>query len=101
MTEQGMSHAFVVLPPRTKPLPKPDDAAYCAASGCHRWSRRWGPHGSFLCGFHWMRLTKRERATVRRIWRTMRLIGGPPYPRQLRAREWRVWRALVRRAGSP
>lgn len=96
-----MSHAFASPPSTTKPLPKPADAAWCAATGCLRWSRKWGPNARFLCAFHWRRLTKRERATMRRLWRLLDRIGeGWHSDRRLRARVWRTWRALVRRAGS-
>lgn len=97
-----MSHAFPTDPRLVKPRPKPDDAAWCAATGCLRWSRRWGPSASFLCGFHWRRLTKAERATMRRLWRLLDRIGdGWWTDKRLRARVDRTWRALVRRSSLP
>lgn len=97
-----MEHAKALEPHPVVRRPKPDDAAYCAAPGCQRWSRTWGQFGSFLCGFHWMRLTKRERAAMRRVWRTCRLIGDGWWGNKpLRRREQRLWQACVRRASQP
>lgn len=84
---------------------KPDNAQFCAAPGCKRWSRQYPLDGSgFLCGKHWMRgLSKRERAVMRRIWRLMHK-AGPPYGKvrptlgALGMREWRIWRAVIRRS---
>lgn len=98
-----MSHANHVVVSTTRPRPKPDHAAYCTASGCARWCGRWGPDAVFLCCFHWRRLSKIERATMRRIWRMADLIGDEWWMKcePLRVRHDRVWSALVRRASLP
>jgi hypothetical protein len=83
---------------------KPDDAQWCRAVGCLRWSRRYPADGhGFLCGFHWMqRATKAERAVLRRIWRLIQKVPDPwwrwrPGIGSLDQRERRCWEALVRR----
>lgn len=87
-----------------KAIRKPDDAQYCRALGCRRWSRRYPQDGhGFLCGYHWMqRATAIERRVMRRIWRLQNKVGYPfgqwrPGLGNLYLRELRCWTALVRR----
>jgi hypothetical protein len=94
------------------PQPCPIDGSRCIVSftndhgnrkRCHRWSRKWGPHASLICGTHWRRLTKAERATWRRMEKRVERYGGweeGNLPPDFLARHQRLWHALARRAGS-
>lgn len=75
---------------------------FCRVPGCHRYTRRetalkrWGSvHVSLICGFHWRRLTKAERAVWARLRRQEHRYGQQP------ARQNRVWDALIRRSALP
>lgn len=72
----------------------------CRVAGCRRGMMRETAirqHGharvSFICGYHWRRLTKAERRVWYRIARLQRRIGDPLLPRS-----GRIWSALIRRA---
>lgn len=57
--------------------------------------KRWGSSNvSLICGKHWRRLSKAERAVWARIGRQRRRFGVD----HLGDREARVWAALARRA---
>lgn len=76
----------------------PDDAFTCEVEGCQRWSRKMR---YFLCGRHWMALSRADRRVMRRIWRTIKLIGGwNVAPPELIRREQRCWDRCVKRAAE-
>lgn len=77
------------------------DKIMCRVPGCHRGMhvetavKRWGHENvSLICGHHWRRLTRAERAVWSRIRRQARKFGVD----SLGSREWRIWEALTRRA---
>jgi len=82
------------------------DRVYCNVRGCARWSaaetmRRKG-WSSFICGSHWRRATRREKAVIARLKRMQRRIvamTGEPDARLL-DRECRIWDAVERRVAE-
>lgn len=78
---------------------------YCSIRPCGRFMfvetaiRRWGSADvGMICGKHWRRLSKRERAVVARMRRKLNRYGEKAVTRE----RWeRVWRALYRRMRDP
>ncbi|WP_334656701.1 hypothetical protein [Sphingomonas panaciterrae] len=79
---------------------------YCSVHGCHRWSaastmerRGWT---AFVCGSHWRRATKREKALLARLKRQQRRIHAltGDYDEALGRREWLAWKAVERRVAK-
>lgn len=57
---------------------------------------------SFVCGSHWRRASRREKATLNRLRRMQRKIvalTGEPDER-IQHREWIVWCAIERRVAN-
>jgi hypothetical protein len=78
---------------------------YCDVPGCTRYSRaetclkRWGTtRVRLLCATHWKRLSRRERAVIRRMERIRKRYGDEAVARD---RWLRAWDALFRRAADP
>jgi hypothetical protein len=83
-----------------------DRRIYCSVRGCQRWSaastmkqRGWT---AFVCGSHWRRATKVEKALLARYKRQQRRIHAitGQYDQALGAREWRAWKAIERRVAE-
>ena len=78
---------------------------FCIIPGCRRGMfvetavKRWGTADiGLICGRHWRRLSKRERAVVARMRRKLKRYGDEAVSRE----RWeRVWRALERRMADP
>jgi len=65
----------------------------CAVNGCLRTTGK--PFAVWICGKHWMRLTKAERRVWARIRRQAKRYGWDALDRE---RHDRIWYGLVRRA---
>jgi hypothetical protein len=87
------------MPGRTPP----DDACRCSVAGCHRWTQGLSKGQYFLCCDHWGRLTRMERAMLRRLWRRIRALPDEvdwwsADNKRWRLRYLRTWRIAIKRA---